>query len=98
MILEAEKFVEHFNKEYIRGWKKNWSFARSISGLTRSNGNSDGFNIWFEGKFNENKKLPLHLFFPEFFKAVKYISERFNPIVYPFPSEYELSNNKKHIA
>lgn len=40
----APKFVGYFQREYIDGWKNNWGFAQSIPGLSRSNGNSEGFN------------------------------------------------------
>ena len=86
--------MEYFESKYLENWKCNWSFARSTPGLSRSNGNSEGFNQRYKGKFTENKRLQLGVFMPEFFAAVEYISERYNPIVYAFPTEPVLSNNK----
>ena len=34
------------------------------TGLSRSNGNLEGFNYWYKGKFLDNKRLPLHAFIP----------------------------------
>ena len=60
----APNFCKYFEKEYLYNWKKNLGFSHSIPGLTRSNGNSEGFNHWYKGKFMDYHRLPLHEFIP----------------------------------
>ena len=57
--------------------------------------NAEGFNEWYKGKFTDNKRLPLNQFLPAFFESIVYISERYNPVTNPFPTEPKLSNTKK---
>lgn len=76
----APNFAEYFVNEYVNDWKSNWGFAHSIPGLTRSNGNCEGWNHWFKGKFTDNKRLPLEEFLPIFVDSLRYQSERQNPV------------------
>ena len=48
---EVRNFREYFKQEYVLGWKNKWSFAMSIPGLSRSNGNCEGFNAWYKRGF-----------------------------------------------
>ena len=56
-----------------------------MPGFARSNGNSEGFNHWYKGKYFNNRKLPLREFVPKFFEALKDISRDLNPFENPLP-------------
>ena len=63
-------FIDYFEKQFVDGWRRNFGFAYSIPDLTRSNGNCEGFNYYFNKRFLDDKRLSLHRFLPVFFSAI----------------------------